>query len=113
MTDADRIFKALGDPARVRILEFLRSPGAGCCTFAGQICACDVERVLNLSQATISHHMKLLIDAGLVAATKRGRWMHYTLKAEAFDRAAGWLKSFSSPATAAPANVCAPDCAVG
>lgn len=109
MTDADRIFKAMGDPARVRILEFLRSPGAGCCTFEGQICACDIERILNLSQATISHHMKLLIDAGLVTATKRGRWMHYTLRTEAFTRTAAWLQGFASDTRN---DVCAPGCAL-
>ena len=108
MIEPDRIFKALSDPARVRILEFLRAPGPDCCTFAGQICACDVERVLNLSQATISHHMKLLIDAGLVSATKRGRWMHYTLRAHVFDEAANWLKSYAAPAAAA--QPCAPNC---
>jgi len=98
MTKTDRIFKAMGDPARVRILEFLRNPGAGCCTFEGQICACDIEQLLNLSQATISHHMKLLIEAGLVTATKRGRWMHYTLRADVFARTAEWLQGFAASA---------------
>ena len=109
MTDADRIFKAMGDPARVRILEFLRNPGAGCCTFEGQICACDIEQVLKLSQATTSHHMKLLIDAGLVTATKRGRWMHYTLRADAFARTAEWLQGFAG---SAGKDACAPGCAL-
>lgn len=109
MIDPDRIFKALSDPARVKILEFLREPGADCCTFAGQICACDLERVLSLSQATVSHHMKLLIDAGLVSATKRGRWMHYTLRRDAFTQMSKWLDGFASEKAAAPA-VCAPDC---
>jgi len=111
MTDAARIFKAMGDPARVRILEFLKSPGTGCCTVEGQICACDVERILNLSQATISHHMKLLIDAGLVTATKRGRWMHYTLRTDVFARAADWLQAFAK-AGASQGAICAPGCAL-
>jgi ArsR family transcriptional regulator, arsenate/arsenite/antimonite-responsive transcriptional repressor len=102
MIENDRIFKALGDPARIRILEFLRAPGAGCCTFAGQICACDIERELGLSQATISHHMKLLIEAGLVSAAKRGRWMHYTLRSQSFAEAAAWLSTYAQSA-AAPA----------
>lgn len=108
MTETDRIFKAMGDPARVRILEFLRNPGAGCCTFEGRICACDVERTMSLSQATISHHMKLLIEAGLVTATKNGRWMHYTLRAEAFARTADWLQGFAAPA--GRTDVSAPVC---
>ncbi|MEQ1754180.1 MAG: metalloregulator ArsR/SmtB family transcription factor [Micropepsaceae bacterium] len=108
MIELDRIFKALSDPARVKILGFLKSPGADCCTFAGQICACDVERSLNLSQATISHHMKLLIDAGLVSATKRGRWMHYTLRTDVFAEAATWLTAYAAP-TSAP-QACPPNC---
>ncbi len=103
MLDPDRIFKALSDPARVKILEFLRSPKLGCCTFQGLICACDVERILDVSQATVSHHMKLLVDAGLVHAEKRGRWMHYTLKHETFEQARVWLSPFSSqPTTTEP-----------
>ncbi len=104
MLETDRIFKALSDPARIKILEFLRAPGAGCCTFQGLICACDVERILVVSQATVSHHMKLLVDAGLVRAEKRGRWMHYTLKHDNFARAMNWL----SPFTREPA--CLPGC---
>lgn len=108
MIEPDRIFKALSDPARVKILEFLKNPGPGCCTFAGQVCACDVERLLQLSQATISHHMKLLIDAGLVSAAKRGRWMHYTINPTAFAFAANWLSNYSAPAV--PKSAGTPDC---
>ena len=109
MIEPDRIFKALADPARVRILQFLREPGPDCCTFAGQVCACDVERILDVSQATVSHHMKLLIDTGLVAATKRGRWMHYTLRTEAFAEASRWLAAYTAIAPAKP-TLCPPDC---
>jgi ArsR family transcriptional regulator, arsenate/arsenite/antimonite-responsive transcriptional repressor len=105
MTDPDRLFKALSDPARVKILEFLRSPDAGCCTFNDRICACDVERILGVSQATVSHHMKLLIDAGLVTAEKRGRWMMYRVNPEAFSRMSSWLAPF---AACAPAGGCSP-----
>jgi len=109
MFETDRIFKALSDPARIKILEFLHSPQAGCCTFQGLICACDVERILDVSQATVSHHMKLLVDAGLVHAEKRGRWMHYTIKHDKFAQAMDWLSPFSNqPAKAEPA--CLPDC---
>ena len=86
------IFKALSDPARLRILDFLRTPGPDCCSVEGKVCACDIERVLGLSQATTSHHMKILVAAELVAATKRGRWMHYTLRPETFAATALWLE---------------------
>ena len=109
MLETDRIFKALSDPARIKILEFLRAPEAGCCTFQGLICACDVERILDVSQATVSHHMKLLVDAGLVRAEKHGRWMHYNLKHDNFAQAMKWLSPFSiQPAKAE--SVCLPDC---
>ncbi len=98
MTDHDRIFKALSDPARLRILQFLRAPGAGCCTFKGLVCACDVERILGVSQATVSHHMKLLVEAGLVHSQKNGRWMHYTLRTETFSKAMSWLSTFAEVA---------------
>lgn len=98
MLDPDRIFKALSDPARVKILEFLRAPGTGCCVFDDRVCACDVERILGVSQATVSHHMKLLIDAGLVSAEKRGRWTMYRVNAAAFSRMADWLAPFAASA---------------
>lgn len=105
MLEPDRIFKALSDPARVKILEFLRSPGAGCCVFDDRICACDVERILGVSQATVSHHMRLLIDAGLVSAEKRGRWMMYRINAVAFARAGEWLQPFCA---CGPSDGCSP-----
>jgi ArsR family transcriptional regulator, arsenate/arsenite/antimonite-responsive transcriptional repressor len=70
-------FKALADPNRLRILEMLRKPT--CCSVerdAG-MCACDIESQLELSQPTISHHMKVLREAGLVHAEKIGQWMFY------------------------------------
>ena len=72
-------FKALGDPNRLRILELLKRPRAGCCSIGkkGGMCACDIESQLDLSQPTISHHMKVLREAGLVEAEKIGQWMWY------------------------------------
>ncbi len=93
MTAKELIFKALSDPARLRIVDFLRRPGSDCCTFEGKVCACDIERELGLSQATTSHHMKILVAAGLVSATKYGRWMHYQLRGETFAATAAWLAS--------------------
>lgn len=95
MNQPDRVFKALSDPARIKILDFLLQPDAACCVMDGCVCACDVERVLGVSQATVSHHMKLLVDAGFVRAEKRGRWMHYSVDAAAFQQAADWLAPFA------------------
>ncbi len=92
--------KALADPARLSILEFLRQPGANCCARDDGVCACDVEAVLGLSQPTISHHMKLLVQAGFIRAEKRGRWVFYELDPEVFDdvqRALGPFKDALTP----------------
>jgi ArsR family transcriptional regulator len=75
------VFKALGDPTRLRILDLLKSRGKSCCDLIARdergLCACDIESAVGLSQAAVSHHMDLLRRAGLVDAEKRGRWMFY------------------------------------
>jgi ArsR family transcriptional regulator len=80
-TDLVPVFKALGDPTRLKILDLLRSRGKSCCELIAReergLCACDIEAAVGLSQAAVSHHMDLLRRAGLVEAEKRGRWMFY------------------------------------
>ena len=77
MTDLAARLRVLGDPARLRILQFLTDPIQDwCCTSEG-VCACDLENYLGLGQSTVSHHMKVLREAGLVTAEKRGRWVYY------------------------------------
>jgi ArsR family transcriptional regulator, arsenate/arsenite/antimonite-responsive transcriptional repressor len=88
-------FKALADPNRLRILEMLRHPS--CCSVdkdAG-MCACDIESQLDLSQPTISHHMKVLRDAGLVEAEKIGQWMFYKRNEKALKELARVLNESS------------------
>lgn len=76
------VFKALGDTHRLRALHFLATADAGCCSTGQGICTCDVQERLGLSQPTTSHHMKILVDAGLVDAEKRSKWTYYTLSAQ-------------------------------
>ena len=64
------MFKALGDENRIRILKLLRG---------GEKCACKLLEELNISQPTLSHHMKILCDAGIVAGRREGKWMHYSI----------------------------------
>lgn len=64
------IFKALADPTRLDILRLVAAQDA-------PICACDVGARFHVSQPTISHHMKVLRDAGLITATRRGVWAYY------------------------------------
>lgn len=84
MVEPITAFKALADPARLQIVEFLRQPDARCCAFSDKVCACDVETLLGLSQPSVSHHMRILIQAGLVTAEKSGRWVFYRLNPTAF-----------------------------
>lgn len=75
-------FSALGDPRRVRALRLVagRDPADPGCGDA--VCACEVEEHLDLSQPATSYHMKVLRQAGLVSAEKRGRWVHYRITRE-------------------------------
>jgi len=79
--DLVEVFKALGDPTRLKILDLLKARGKSCCDLVAReergLCACDIEEAVGLSQAAVSHHMGLLRRAGLVEADKRGRWMFY------------------------------------
>jgi ArsR family transcriptional regulator, arsenate/arsenite/antimonite-responsive transcriptional repressor len=63
-------FAALSDPVRLRLLSFIASA-------EGEVCACDLVEPSGRSQPTVSHHMKVLVDAGLVAREKRGLWVWY------------------------------------
>jgi len=75
------LFKALGDPARVRLVNLLA-------TADGPVCMCDLIEPVGLSQPTVSHHMKKLVDAGLVAREQRGKWAFFSLKRDAVDKLA-------------------------
>ena len=66
-----RIFKALGDPTRVRLLSLIAAHDDG------EACICDLTVPVGLSQPTVSHHMKQLADAGLVTREQRGKWAYY------------------------------------
>lgn len=82
-----RVFKALGDPTRVRLLSLIAA-GAG-----GEACICDLTEPVGLSQGTVSHHMKLLADAGLVTREQRGKWAYFALNGDAMDAAAAALRA--------------------
>ena len=93
----DRL-KLLGDATRWRIVEFLAHPIQSCCSRADGVCGCDLETFLGVTQPTISHHMKQLVDAGLVTAERRGRWVYYELDASAFQELASALKDVAQAA---------------
>lgn len=79
------LFKALGDPVRLRLLSMIASRAGG------EVCVCDLTPAFDLSQPTISHHLKLLRQAGLIDCERRGTWVHYRLVPETTDRLAALL----------------------
>jgi ArsR family transcriptional regulator len=85
VNDLATTLKALADPVRLSILEFLLEPVQSCCSREDGVCACDLETFLGLAQPTVSHHMKLLVQAGFVQSQKRGRWVYYELNPAAFS----------------------------
>jgi ArsR family transcriptional regulator, arsenate/arsenite/antimonite-responsive transcriptional repressor len=97
-TAAD-VFKALGDEHRLRMLEFIATRDPGCCRTGEGICACDVQDFIGLAQPTVSQHLKILVNAGLLDVERRGKWNYYTLNARGFARARTVLERFHAQAT--------------
>ena len=88
------IFKALGDPTRVAIVNRLAATDS--------VCVCDLNAAFDLSQPTISHHLRILRDAGLVEAERRGTWAHYRLVPDAIARCAACSPPREPPPLRAP-----------
>ncbi|QHC30126.1 ArsR/SmtB family transcription factor [Streptomyces sp. HF10] len=80
-----KVFKALGDPVRLRLLSMIASRAGG------EVCVCDLTPAFDLSQPTVSHHLKLLRQAGLIDCERRGTWVYYWLVPEMTDRLAAIL----------------------
>ncbi|MER5197452.1 ArsR/SmtB family transcription factor [Streptomyces sp. NPDC002755] len=81
-----KVFKALGDPVRLRLLSMIASRGDG-----GEVCVCELTPAFELSQPTISHHLKLLRQAGLIDCQRRGTWVYYWVLPGVLDRLAAFL----------------------
>jgi len=77
--DLARSLKALADPARLRIISIIAAHDNK------EVCVCDFTEPLGLSQPTVSHHLKTLVDSGFIDRTKRGTWAYYTLVPGALD----------------------------
>jgi ArsR family transcriptional regulator len=86
-TDLARTLKAIADPARLRLLSMIAAHQGG------EACVCDLTEPLGLSQPTVSHHLKVLVDAGLLTRNKRGVWAYFTLVPGALDSLADVLSS--------------------
>ena len=75
------LFKALADPARVRIVNLLATAGE-------PVCACNLNEPVGLAQPTVSHHLKKLVDVGLLEREQRGKWAYFSLKRDAVEKLA-------------------------
>ncbi|MBR5513562.1 MAG: winged helix-turn-helix transcriptional regulator [Ruminococcus sp.] len=76
------IFKAFCDENRIKILQLL---------IDGEKCACKLLEAMNITQPTLSHHMKTLLDSGIVNGRKEGKWMHYSISKKGLEKAQEYL----------------------
>jgi ArsR family transcriptional regulator len=85
--EADRmatIAKALGDPIRLQLVDVLRK-------HAGKVCVCELVPLFDLSQPTVSHHLKVLRQAGIVESERQGLWAYYYVKPDGLKELSKWL----------------------
>ena len=82
--EAATIGKALADPVRVQLFDLLRRHG-------GEVCQCDLQPLFDLSQPTLSHHLRKLAAAGLIRVERRGRWAYYSIDDQALEALKSWL----------------------
>jgi ArsR family transcriptional regulator, arsenate/arsenite/antimonite-responsive transcriptional repressor len=78
------VAKALGDPVRIQLVDVLRK-------HAGKVCVCELVPLFDLSQPTVSHHLKVLRDAGIVGCERRGLWAYYFVIPSALEELSAWL----------------------
>jgi ArsR family transcriptional regulator len=79
-----QLARALGDPVRVQLVDVLRK-------HAGKVCVCELVPLFELSQPTVSHHLRVLRDAGIVGYEKRGLWAYYYVHDEALEELSQWM----------------------
>jgi ArsR family transcriptional regulator, arsenate/arsenite/antimonite-responsive transcriptional repressor len=76
--------KALSDPIRLQLVDVLRK-------HAGKVCVCELTPLFDVGQPTVSHHLKVLRDAGIVDSERRGLWAYYYVKSDALEELSVWL----------------------
>jgi ArsR family transcriptional regulator, arsenate/arsenite/antimonite-responsive transcriptional repressor len=85
--DAERmatVANALADPVRMQLVDVLRK-------HAGEVCVCELVPLFDLTQPTVSHHLKILREAGIVGSERRGLWAYYYVKPDALEELSRWL----------------------
>jgi ArsR family transcriptional regulator len=96
--DLARVFKALSDPVRLRLLSLIASYGGG------EACVCDLTGTFDVSQPTISHHLRVLREAGLVDCERRGTWVYYWILPGALTQLASLLQAAPDAASVGAAG---------
>jgi ArsR family transcriptional regulator, arsenate/arsenite/antimonite-responsive transcriptional repressor len=86
-TDIAPMFKALGDPVRLRLMSMIAS--------TAEVCVCDLNDAFEVSGPTVSHHLRVLREAGLVDSERRGTWVFYRVRPAALERLGGLLTAAS------------------
>jgi ArsR family transcriptional regulator len=79
-----QVAKALGDPVRVQLVDVLLK-------HAGKVCVCELVPLFDLSQSTVSHHLKVLREAGIVGSERQGLWAYYFVSPDALKELSAWL----------------------
>ena len=91
------VFKALCDENRIRILKLLTG---------GEKCACKLLDELSVTQPTLSHHMKILCDSGIVSGRKEGKWMYYSISEQGTENARNLLRELTTVSCCCKAEPC-------
>lgn len=91
------VIKALADETRLKIIDMLS---------CGELCACRILEHFNITQPTLSYHMKILTDSGIVIARREGAWMHYSLDANNITKVLDFLKTLTSYKEDCICNAC-------
>ena len=79
------VAKALGDPVRLQLVDVLRK-------HAGKVCVCELVPLFDLSQPTVSHHLKVLRDAGIIGSERQGLWAYYYVIPDTLEELSAWLR---------------------
>lgn len=95
--DYAKVFKAFCDEKRLRIIGLLRS---------GEKCACKILEDLDIGQSSLSYHMKILVESGVVESRQEGKWTHYTISEKGSDYATELLKTLTTPETIKTSDNC-------
>ncbi|MFZ5969262.1 MAG: ArsR/SmtB family transcription factor [Bacillota bacterium] len=101
MREQVEILKALADESRLKIIQMLS---------CGELCACDIQENLSLTQPTISHHMKVLQQVDLIKVEKRGKWVFYSINQDLVEELCSFLKQVSQPSDHCPCSRIDCDC---